>query len=119
MCTRLLAVAFDLLPSTFVACSRHSAPFLHMRGWLGAIELGGVGGCLRVLELGHDIIVARLDLAQPVVVVLRRCAFHGWRASPGQDLENDDLQDALKVGNGAIGFSTGCAARRKLSALDG
>jgi hypothetical protein len=49
MRTRLLAVAFDLFPSTFVARSRHSAPFLHMGGRLGAIELGGVGRCLRVL----------------------------------------------------------------------
>ena len=41
MRTRLLAIAFDLLPSTFVACSRDSAPLLQMRSGLGAIELAG------------------------------------------------------------------------------
>jgi len=41
MRTRLLAIAFDLLPSTFVACSGNPTPFLKMRGGLGAIELAG------------------------------------------------------------------------------
>jgi hypothetical protein len=41
MRARLFAVAFDFLPSTFVACSGNPAPFLEMRWWLGAIELSG------------------------------------------------------------------------------
>ena len=99
MRTRLFAVAFDLLPSTFVACSGDPAPLLEMRGRLGAIEFaGGVGRCLRVFQLGDYIIVARLDLAEPVVVLLRRYALHSLTASPGQDPENDDLRDALRGG---------------------
>ena len=47
MRTRLFAVAFNLLPSTFVASSGDPAPLLEMRSRLGAIELGGgVGRCL-------------------------------------------------------------------------
>jgi hypothetical protein len=99
MRTRLFAVAFDLLPSTFVASSGNSAPLLEMRSGLGAIELaGGVGRCLRVLQLGHYIVVARLDLAESFFVFFRRYALHGLTASPGQDLENDDLRDALRGG---------------------
>lgn len=72
MRTRLLAIAFDLLPSTFVACSGNPTPFLKMRGGLGAIELaGGVGRCLLILLFGHYIVVAGLDLAEPVVVLFR------------------------------------------------
>ena len=87
MRTRLFAVAFDLLPSTFVACSGDPAPLLEMRGRLGAIEFaGGVGRCLRVFQLGDYIIVARLDLAEPVVVFLWRRAIHGCcsMTAPGQ-----------------------------------
>ena len=99
MRTRLFAVAFDLLPSTFVTSSGDPAPLLKMRSRFGAIELaGGVGRCLRIFQLGHYLIVARLDLAEPVVVCFGRYALHSSTASPGQDLENDDLRDALRGG---------------------
>ena len=99
MRTRLFAVAFDLLPPTFVASPGNPAPLLEMRSRFGTIELaGGVGRCLRLFQLGHYIIVARLDLAEPVVVLLRRYALHSLTASPGQDPENDDLRDALRGG---------------------
>lgn len=97
MRTGLFAVAFDLLPPAFVASPGDPTPFLEMRRWLGAIGLaGGVWRCLSILELGHNVVVARLNLAEPVVVFLWRCALHDWRTSPGQDLENDDLQNALR-----------------------
>lgn len=99
MRTRLLAVALDLLPSTFVACSGNSAPLLEVRSRLSAIDLaGGVGRCLRIFKLGYYFIVAGLDLAEPVVVLFRRYALHSLTASPGQDVENDDLRDALRGG---------------------
>ena len=40
MRTRLLAVTFDLLPTTFVACPRHSSPLLGL--WLGRLIVIGV-----------------------------------------------------------------------------
>lgn len=94
MRTRLFAVAFDLLPPTFVASPGNPAPLLEMRSRLSAIELaGGVGRCLRLFQFGHYIVVARLDLAEAVVVCFGRYALHDLTASPGQDLENDDLRD--------------------------
>lgn len=50
MCAWLLAIAFNLLPSAFVASPGDPTPFLEMRRRLGAIGLvGGVGRCLNIL----------------------------------------------------------------------
>jgi hypothetical protein len=47
MRTRLFAVAFDLLPSTFVASSGNSTPLLEMRSRFGTIGFaGGAGRCV-------------------------------------------------------------------------